>query len=93
MPWLALGAFAQNASDSNFVKLGQGLIPDSEEDLADIPRAPDYRAFLPERVDLSDRFPTTGNQGTQNSCVGWSVGYAARAYYAKDRGPRSEQPR
>ncbi|HSR77337.1 MAG TPA: C1 family peptidase [Xanthobacteraceae bacterium] len=82
IPWLALGAFAQTASDSNFVKLGQGLIPDSEEDLADIPRAPDYRAFLPERVDLSDRFPTPGNQGTQNSCVGWSVGYAARAYYA-----------
>ena len=28
-----------------------------------------------------DRFPTPGDQGEQNSCVGWSVGYAARAYY------------
>ena len=59
----------------------QGLIPDTEDDLANIPRTPDYRAFLPERVDLSDRFPTPGDQGRQNSCVGWSVGYA-RAYYA-----------
>jgi Papain family cysteine protease len=59
----------------------QGLIPDSEDDLANIPRTPDHRAFLPERVDLSDRFPTPGDQGKQNSCVGWSVGYA-RAYYA-----------
>ena len=59
----------------------QGLIPDTEDDLANIPRTPDYRAFLPERVDLSDRFPTPGDQGEQNSCVGWSVGYA-RAYYA-----------
>ena len=45
-------------------------------------RSPDYRAFLPDRVDLSDRFPTPGDQGQQNSCVGWSVGYAARSYYA-----------
>jgi hypothetical protein len=34
----------------------QGLIPDTEDDLANIPRTPDYRAFLPERADLSDGF-------------------------------------
>ena len=40
-----------------------------------------FRAFLPEFVDLSDRFPVAGHQGKQGSCVGWAVGYAARSYY------------
>jgi hypothetical protein len=44
-------------------------------------RTPEYRAFLPDRIDLSNRFLAPGDQGRQNSCVGWSVGYAARAYY------------
>jgi Papain family cysteine protease len=74
-------ALAQNVADDVLLKRGQGLILDTEEDLAGIPRTPEYRAFLPDRVDLSDRFPTPGDQGEQNSCVGWSVGYAARAYY------------
>ena len=75
------GGLAQNVADDNLLRHGQGLILDTEEDLAGIPRTPEYRAFLPDRVDLSDRFPTPGDQGEQNSCVGWSVGYAARAYY------------
>ena len=45
------------------------------------PRTPLYRAFLPEAVDLRDRFPSAGRQGEQGSCVGWAVGYAARSYY------------
>jgi hypothetical protein len=73
---------AQNTTGDDLLERGQGLIFDSEDDLANIPRTPEYRAFLPDRVDLSDRFPTPGDQGRQNSCVGWSVGYAARAYYA-----------
>jgi hypothetical protein len=78
---LALPVFAQNVPEDNLLKRGQGLILDTEDDLANIPRAPDYRAFLPDRVDLSGRFPTPRDQGNQNSCVGWSVAYA-RAYYA-----------
>ena len=74
-------AIAQNLADDVLLKRGQGLILDTEADLAGIPRTPEYRAFLPGQVDLSDRFPTPGDQGEQNSCVGWSVGYAARAYY------------
>jgi hypothetical protein len=73
--------FAQSAAEDD-LKRGQGLILDTEDDLANIPHTPDFRAFLPDRVDLSDRFPAPGDQGNQNSCVGWSVGYAARAYYA-----------
>jgi hypothetical protein len=75
-------ALAQNADGNDLLEHGQGLILDTEEDLAGIPRTPEYRAFLPDRIDLSDRFPAPGDQGRQNSCVAWSVGYAARAYYA-----------
>jgi hypothetical protein len=78
---IALPVFAQGAADDDLLRRGQGLILDTEEDLANIPHTSEYRAYLPDRVDLSDRFPTPGDQGKQNSCVGWSVGYAARAYY------------
>jgi papain like protease len=60
---------------------GQGLLLDTDEDLAGIARTPDYRAFLPDKVDLTTHFPKPGDQGDQNSCVGWAVGYAARSYY------------
>jgi hypothetical protein len=45
---------AQGPANDYLFKRGQGLILDTEDDLANIPRAPDYRAFLPDRVDLSD---------------------------------------
>jgi hypothetical protein len=35
---------------------------------------------LPSQVDLSDHFPTPRDQGTQNSCVGWAVGYGLKTY-------------
>ena len=35
---------------------------------------------LPTQVDLSDRFPIPLDQGAQNSCVGWTVGYALKTY-------------
>ena len=41
-----------------------------------------YRAFLPPEADLSASFPPPKDQGDQASCVGWSVGYAMRGYYA-----------
>ena len=41
------------------------------------------RGFMvPAAADLSAFFPPPRNQGDQNSCVGWSVGYALRGYYA-----------
>lgn len=45
------------------------------------PKAPKYRAVLPERVDLAARFPQPGSQGNQGSCVAWAVAYGARSYY------------
>src|SRR5262245_18665084 len=80
--FLAIGitqVVAQETDDSS--EYPRGLILDSPEDLKDITRAPTYRAFVPERVDLSRLFPTPGNQGRHGSCVGWAVGYATRAYY------------
>jgi hypothetical protein len=77
-----LPAFSQGAQNDDVFRRGQGLVLDTEDDLADFPRIPTYRGYLPDRVDLSDRFPVPGDQGEQNSCVGWAVGYAARAYYA-----------
>lgn len=45
------------------------------------PKTPKYRAVLPDRVDLSSRLPSPGDQGNQGSCVAWAVAYAARSYY------------
>jgi hypothetical protein len=35
---------------------------------------------LPPSVDLSGNMPPVGDQGSQDSCVGWSTTYAARTY-------------
>ena len=45
------------------------------------PKAPKYRAVLPERVDLTSRFPKPGDQKKQGSCTAWAVAYGARSYY------------
>ena len=63
----------------------QGLVFEPDDAYAQYPKLERHRAFLPESVDLSARFPTPGDQGNQGSCVGWAVGYAARSYYAVAR--------
>jgi hypothetical protein len=70
----------------------QGLVFEPDEAYAQYPKLERHRAFLPERVDLSHRFPTPGDQGEQGSCVGWAVGYAARSYYAvvREGRPRNQ---
>lgn len=35
---------------------------------------------LPRAIDLSANFPPVGDQGAQNSCVGWAVGHALKSY-------------
>ena len=79
-------AGAQAKPDAVDTVYATGAIPETDEELAGRPRTPLYRAFLPEAVDLRDRFPPAGRQGEQGSCVGWAVGYAARSYY--NSGPR-----
>lgn len=34
----------------------------------------------PRSIDLSPNFPTPGDQGNQNSCVGWATAYALKSY-------------
>lgn len=84
---LALSLAASSAA-------AQGLVFEPDDAYAAYPKLERHRAFLPERVDLSARFPTPGDQGEQGSCVGWAVGYAARSYYAVTREgqPRNHMP-
>lgn len=62
-----------------------GLIPATEEQLRGIPLAsvPFSGDRLPSSVDLSTNLPPPGNQGRQNSCVGWTVAYALKSYHEK----------
>jgi C1A family cysteine protease len=38
---------------------------------------------IPQSVDLSSKLPPPGNQGAQNSCVGWSIAYGMKSYQEK----------
>lgn len=38
---------------------------------------------IPPAADLSDNFPTPGDQGQQSSCVGWAVAYSLKSYQEK----------
>jgi hypothetical protein len=59
-----------------------GLKLATREQLRSIPMAstPFSGESLPAVVDLSPTLPPIGDQGSQNSCVGWSVGYGLKAY-------------
>lgn len=59
----------------------KGLILSSENEYKSYPSVQRYRAYLPESVDLSHRFPAAGSQGNQGSCVSWAVAYGVRSYY------------
>ena len=74
-------ARAQERPDPEDTVYATGALPEDPAALAKRPRTRTFRAFLPERVDLSHRFPSARHQGKQGSCVGWAVGYAARSYY------------
>ena len=65
---------AQAAHDPEVVVYATGAVFETEEELADKPRTPLYRNYLPPSADLTDRFPSAGHQGEQSSCVGWAVG-------------------
>ncbi|MBX9945577.1 MAG: DUF4384 domain-containing protein [Reyranella sp.] len=76
-------ARAQAPADDAQEIFATGDLPESPQSFAARPKTPIYRAFLPPQVDLARYFPPPGDQGKQGSCVGWAVGYAARAYYAQ----------
>ncbi len=65
--------------------VGLGLRLASPERLRGVPLAftPYAGDALPARVDLSPNMPPPGQQGEQNSCVGWAVAYALKSYQEK----------
>ncbi len=62
-----------------------GMLFEKQDKLAGIPLAstPFGGGELPSSVDLSDKMPPVGNQGTQQSCVAWAIAYALKSYQEK----------
>ena len=82
---LALAAFVvsgDTALAQQSFSRGYGAMPSDPDRVRTLTGTPEFRAYLPEVVDLSSYFPVPGDQGEQGSCTAWAVGYAARAYYA-----------
>jgi len=64
---------------------GQGLKLATPTQLRGVPLAhtPYSGSELPPSKDLSRLLPPPGQQGKQNSCVGWAVAYALKSYQEK----------
>lgn len=73
---LAVDARAQQ------IQPGTGLSFVRPEQYQSIPLAsnPFSGVELPAAVDLASSMPLPGDQGSQNSCVGWAVAYALKSY-------------
>lgn len=71
---------------------GKGLLLEEPEVYLGFRAAPEFRAFLEPRVDLSKNFPTPGNQGKQGSCTAWATGYALRSFYERRAGAAAQPP-
>lgn len=64
------------------VAAGQGGILPTKEELARVPvwkPEPEGAGEFP-RVDLRPYLPPVGDQGRQNSCVGWALAYTCKSY-------------
>lgn len=62
-----------------------GLIPDSIETIQAYSKEENLPSLRASSVDLTSSFPSPGNQGSQESCVGWAVGYALKSHQEKIR--------
>ena len=62
-----------------------GLQPAPEGKFGSVPEAkpPLLGMALPSSHDLSDKMPPPGNQGRQQSCVGWATAYALKTFHEK----------
>jgi hypothetical protein len=65
---------AQNVEPKEYASYPRGFY------YGDVLGAPGSNPTLPSSVDLSRDFPLPGDQGNQNSCVGWALGYAIKTY-------------
>jgi hypothetical protein len=74
------------SSKKNLTREGSGLKFTDKETLDKITKAKAPfigSSKLPPSVDLSSQLPPPGNQGAQNSCVGWSIAYGMKSYQEK----------
>ncbi len=75
---------ASAISQNNF---GYGLKLPTEEQIKSVPYSPGFSLpasiVLPFIVDLSDKMPPIGNQGSQSSCTAWAVAYSTKSYQEK----------
>lgn len=92
---LFVGGCAANEGEAeagaNAAYFAGGSLPIPAEELSSIklvePNAALSAGVLPRRYDLSYYFPPPGDQGPQNSCVGWALGYGLMSYFkARQRG-------
>jgi C1A family cysteine protease len=76
--------FASADSQDSGEKHGLGAKAPTEDQIKRFAkyRAPERRAALPSKVDLSTYMPPAGDQLTMGSCVAWATGYALRSYYS-----------
>ena len=56
-----------------------GLIPFTYNEILEHLNTTSTYTNLPTSVDNTNKFPTPGDQGQQNSCVGWAIGYALKS--------------
>lgn len=77
---MSLTACSRTATTESKYSLGLKLA--TAEQLQKIPLAsiPFSGQMLPPSVDLSKDMPPPGQQGKQQSCVGWAVAYALKSY-------------
>ncbi|WP_125256789.1 C1 family peptidase [Brevundimonas fluminis] len=59
---------------------GLQFVPRAEYQSIPLASRPFAGEDLPASVDLSQYMPPPGDQGDQNSCVGWAVAYAVKSY-------------
>ncbi len=66
------------------VEYATGLIAEDWSEFDEVVvSSPDNTNSLPSCVDLTEYFPTPGDQGGQNSCAAWAVGYALKSSQEK----------
>ncbi len=83
--WAAVGATSHHHA--------MGAEPVAHERYVSFKSVHRHRAWLKPSVDLSDRFPTPGDQEWQSSCVAWATGYAARSFLGAEQAGRAPEAR
>ncbi|MBO5065322.1 MAG: peptidase C1 [Clostridia bacterium] len=72
--YLQINSFAVETVDYK-----TGALPYTYEEVIEHLDTTATYATLPTSVDNTSKFPTPGDQGQQNSCVGWALGYALKS--------------